>query len=352
MGCGSSSGSSDSQISSAISGMALNAAGTTMYVANADSNIVETLNPTLVSPTVTTLAGAVGQAGTAEGTTTASAGRFYSPVGITQMGGDLYVADTGNSGIRKLTVAGVISNLAGNLGTAGSADATGSSATFFYPKGIANDGTYLYVADTYNHTIRRVTTAGAVTTIAGYAGASGSTDNLTGSIARFKYPYGITTCPTVVVGCDLYVSDSGNNTIRTVTTGGAVTLLAGSPAGTAGYADRPGNLATFNGPAGVVTDGTNVFVADSGNHTIRMIEISTGDVTTIAGAAGTYGSTDGTNGATARFNTPTGLALNTAGTILYVSDQNYTKVRKIVLPASPTAPTSSNVTVTTLTAAF
>jgi DNA-binding beta-propeller fold protein YncE len=102
--------------------------------------------------------------------------------------------------------------------------------------------------------------------------------------------------------------------------------------------------------SGVVSDGTNIFVADSGNHTIRMIVIATGDVSTIAGFAGSSGSTDGTSGASARFSTPTGLALDTTGHFLYVSDQNFTKIRKIFLGG--VTPTAASVTVSTLNASF
>jgi hypothetical protein len=339
--CGGSSGPAPTY--SAIAGLALNAAGTALYVANADAHIVQSLNPTLATPTVSTLAGAVGQAGTAEGTTTASLGRFYTPIGITQMGGDLYVADTNNSGIRKLTTAGVISNLAGSLGTIGSADGSGSNATFYVPKGIANDGTYLYVSDTYNHTIRRVTTGGAVTTIAGYAGSSGTT-NGTGTAARFNNPYGIAVNPACPVAgtCDLYVADDANHAIRAVTTAGVVTTLAGT-IGTSGSANGTGTAATFNAPTGIATDGTNVYVADYGNHIIRKIVISSGVVTTVAGTAGSAGSTDGA-GTAAKFSAPTGLTLNAAATVLYVSDQYFTKVRKIDLSTNPATVTTLNAT--------
>jgi hypothetical protein len=264
-------------------------------------------------------------------------------VGITRLGGDFYVADTGNSGIRKLTAPGVITNLVGTLGTTGSTDATGPSALFHYPKGVANDGTYLYVADTYNHTIRRVTTVGVVTTIAGYAGSSGTADGA-GTAARFNTPYGIAVNPACPVAgtCDLFVADEANHTIRVVTTAGVVTTLAGT-AGTWGSVNSTGVAATFNGPTGIATDGTNVFVADSGNNTIRKIVISTAVVTTLAGTAGTPGSTDG-SGTSALFNTPTGLVLNSAGTILYVSDQYFTKVRKIDLTTTPATVTTLNAT--------
>lgn len=338
-GCSNSSGtSSTTTVTTAIAGLALDSGFATLYVANANAHIVQSVF--LSGPTVTTLAGAAGQAGTAEGTTTASAGRFNEPVGITRFGAgtDLYVADTLNHGIRKLTAAGVISNVAGNLGTAGNADHSGSNASFYYPKGITNDGTDLYVADTFNHTIRKVTIGGVVTTIAGYAGSPGSTD-ATGSNARFRYPYGI-----VSDGTDLYVSDSGNNLIRKVTTGGVVTLLAGSST-TAGHVN--GNrltAATFNAPAGIAIDGNKVYVADSGSHLIRLIDLGTNLVSTIAGIAGTAGNANGP-GTTATFSTPTGLALDTVNDVLYVSDQNFTKVRKIDLTTTP-------VTVTTLNASF
>jgi DNA-binding beta-propeller fold protein YncE len=139
----------------------------------------------------------------------------------------------------------------------------------------------------------------------------------------------------------LYVSDDANHAIRIVTTGGVVTTLAGT-IGTSGSANGTGTAATFYGPAGIVTDGTDVYVADSGNHLIRKIVIATGAVTTVAGTAGTAGSTDGT-GTAAKFSFPIGLALDAANGILYVSDQGYTKVRVIVL---------STGAVTTLNASF
>ncbi len=319
---------------SAIIGLTLDDATTPtkIYVANADNQTIQAVD--LTTNALTTLAGLAGNAGTANGT--GSAARFYEPFAVTMLGGDLYVADTNNYGIRKVTTGGVVTTVAGNLGTSGSADGTGTAATFSVIKGLTGSGNYLYVLDTYNQTVRKINiTSGVVTTMAGNAGTVGSTDNATGSAARFNYPFGIA----VDSGNNLYITDTLNQTIRVISSLGAVTTLAGT-VGTSGATNGTGTGATFNYPAGIATDGTNLFVADSSNHVIRKIVIATGAVTTLAGTAGTAGSADGT-GAAARFNLPIGLTIDNAGN-LYVSDQWYSKVRKI---------TSGGV-VTTLSATF
>ena len=159
-----------------------------------------------------------------------------------------------------------------------------------------------------------------VTTIAGTAGVIGSADG-TAAAARFHYPFGITTD-----GGNLYVADTYNNTVRKIVIStGAVTTIAGT-AGTTGSADATGAAATFLSPTGITTDGTNLFLTDYGNNTVRKIVISTGAVTTIAGTAGALGSADGT-GAAATFSTPFGIT--TDGTNLYVADTNNSTIRKI-----------------------
>src|SRR5262249_49325909 len=137
--------------------------------------------------------------------------RFFQPVGVAlDRLGDVYVADSINSTIRKITSAGVVISIAGQAGNKGSSDGAGSDARFSYPQGIAVDNLgNIYVADTGNHTIRKITGAGIVTTLAGYALNTGSADG-TSSSARFLDPEGI------ALGSDgtIYVADTGNYTIR------------------------------------------------------------------------------------------------------------------------------------------
>lgn len=327
--CGSS---SSGATASAIIGLALDnfATPTKLFLANADKQVIQSVD--LSSNAVATVAGASGVAGTADATGTSA--KFYGPFGIALVGADFYIADTFNHSIRKMTSAGVTTTFAGTSGTYGSVDGTGSDARFNSPKGITGDATYLYVADTYNQTIRRITlSSGLVATFAGYAGAVGTTDG-TGSAARFNYPFGVALDN---LG-NLFVTDAVSHTVRKITPAGAVTTFAGVP-GTSGSTDDTGSAAKFNYPAGIASDGSNLFVVDSGNHTIRKIT-SAGVVTTLAGTAGSIGSTDAT-GAAARFFNPTALTIDSAGN-LYVSDQNYTKIRKITSAGN----------VTTLSATF
>ena len=273
-----------------------------------------------LSGATSTLAGTAGSSGSSDNTGTSA--RFNDPNGVTTDGTNLYVADSGNHTIRKVVIAtGVVTTLAGTAGSSGSSDNTGTTARFNDPNGVTTDGTNLYVADSGNHTIRKVVIAtGVVTTLAGTAGSSGSSDN-TGMSARFNDPNGVTTD-----GTNLYVADSGNHTIRKVVIAtGVVTTLAGT-AGSSGSSDGTGTSARFNDPNGVTTDGTNLYVADSGNHTIRKVVIATGVVTTLAGTAGSSGSSDGT-GTSARFNDPNGVT--TDGTNLFVADSGNDTIRRV-----------------------
>lgn len=219
--------------------------------------------------------------------------------------------------------AGVVTTLAGS-GARSFADGTGRSAQFSRPSSIAVDanGT-VYVSDYENHVIRKITTAGEVTTLAGLALTSGYQDG-TGSAALFSYPIGLA----VDASGTVYVADYGNHVIRKITSEGVVTTFAGTPSQSGGYAD--GAAALFSSPSGITVDGAgNLYVADSINHLIRKITPE-GNVTTVAGIQGVSGSLDGT-GVNASFYRPWGITRDTNGN-LYVTDQ-YNNMIRMISPA-------------------
>ena len=252
-----------------------------------------------------------------------SQARFRLPNGVAaDLAGNIYVADTANNVIRKITSDGLVSTAAGTAGASGDTDETGSQARFQAPFGLAVDRLgNVYVADTVNNTIRKISPDGIVRTLAGLAGHPGSDDGL-GSIARFRNPWGVA----VDLWGNVFVADASNDAIRKISPTGHVTTLAGL-AGDSGQNDGPGDRARFNHPYGVAVDGAgNVYVSDSGNQTIRRITAE-GVVVTIAGLAGHAGHADG--GPTdARFNDPEGLAVDALGNI-YVADAGNNLVRKI-----------------------
>ncbi len=277
---------------------------------------------------VTTLAGNPRPQNDGSTDGTGSDARFFHAHGLTvDNQGNVYVCDYGNSTIRKVSAKGVVTTVAGKAGQEGTADGKGPTARFTRPEGIAvnRDGT-LYVADTFNNTIRKITPTGGVTTFAGTAGAAGSADGK-GAAARFDVPIGIAIDP----AGNLYVADGGydtqkgNSTIRKISPSGVVTTLAGL-AGSLGTTDGTGTTARFHFPVGITVDknGT-VFIADTHSNTIRQISPQ-GVVTTVAGAPGIAGAVDGT-GTNARFNQPQSLVVDDDGT-LYVADTYSNTIRK------------------------
>ena len=300
--------------------VAVDASGT-VYVADTGNHTIRKLVFSGTICTVSTLAGTVGVSGTTDGT--GSAALFNSPLGIAvDASGNVYVADTGNHTIRKVSSSGQVITLAGMPGIYGDQNGAGTSAQFCGPIGIAVDASgTVYVADTGNHTIRKITSGGAVTTLAGCSSVTGFVDG-TGSGALFNSPGGLA----LDGSGNLIVADTLNNLIRKVTPAGGVTTLAGSLC--YGSFDGTGTNATFNLPSAVAVDGAgNVYVADTYNATIRMIAPD-GGVTTLSGSTCTSGFVDGA-GTAAKFNFPGGIAVDASGTV-YVADTCNHTIRKML----------------------
>lgn len=301
-------------------GLGVSADGTKLFVADTSGNRILQVNLTSNVNNVINLAGS-GIVGSTDAT--GAQATFRQPNGLVLSGANVYVTDSGNNLIRQIDVATqVVTTLAGNVVNPADINGIGVSSKFNFPYGITTDGTNLYIADSGGWSIRKIViSSGVVTTLAGSNPLSvpfGTSDARGGS-AILNYPFGITTD-----GTNLYVADTGNNTIRQIVIAtGDVTTLAGS--GTLGSADGIGNMASFNQPVGITTDNTNLYVVDSGNNTVRQIAISTGVVTTLAGS-GVTGSLDAV-GTAASFRNPTGITVS--GSQLYIADSGNNKIRQI-----------------------
>ncbi len=312
-------------------GVAVDSVGN-VYVVDTQNHRIRKITVSGTTSEVSTLAG-TGAYGFMDDTNgMASSAQFNEPSGVAvDSAGNVYVADYSNHRIRKITVSGTtseVSTLAGT-GTMGDVDGAGNIAKFNNPYGVAIDSDdNVYVADYSNHRIRKITSMGVVSTLAG-TGTMGDVDGA-GNIAKFNSP------TSVAVDSDgnVYVTDSENHRIRKVTPMGVVSTLAGT--GAIGFMDGAGNIARFNQPTGVAVDNAgNIYVADYSNYRIRKIT-SMGVVSTLAGT-GIVGTSPcpGTSvicrGDSARFNQPAGVAVDNAGNI-YVADQSGHRIRKITIP--------------------
>ena len=296
-------------------GVAVDSAGN-VFVADSYNNVIRKVTPDGV---VTTLAGTVGIAGNNDGK--GSEAHFYYPQSIAvDASGNLFVADSWNYIIRKITPAGVVSTLAGLRGKPGGADGPAGTAQFGYLSGIAVDSREnVYVADVWNKSVRKVSPEGTVTTLAGSAGAMGGMDGI-GREAQFGYLSGLA----VDRHGNVYVPDVWTKTIRKIAPTGMVTTLAGVP-GSAGSSDGIVSHAKFTNPLGIAVDSAgNVYVADQ--DAIRKLSPA-GTVATLAGCSGNGGIADG-RGKAARFGSPVGIAVDAMGNI-YVADSGNYAVRKV-----------------------
>ncbi|MDR3697507.1 NHL repeat-containing protein [Mucilaginibacter sp.] len=285
-------------------GVAVDALGN-VYVADYRNNLIRKIS---ITAAVTTFAGST--EGFANGAGTYAL--FNQPTGVAVDGaGNIYVADNINHLIREIGPAGVVTTLAGS-GARGNTNGPAAGASFNYPQGVAVDATgNVYVADYGNNLIRKISTAGLVTTLAGKdpAGANNGVD----TAATFNQPTGVA----VDAAGNVYVADEGNNLIREISPAGVVSTFAGS--GAPGAGNGTGTNASFNGPTGVAVDASgNVYVADYGNNMVR--EISPAGAVTTLGVSGTSTSK--------LFKGPYGVAVDAAGNV-YVADYGYNMILKI-----------------------
>lgn len=280
------------------------------YIADTNNRRIRKITP---DGTVSTLAGS-GQSGFADGTGENATFAFPSDLAVDNLG-NIYVADF--TKIRKITPNGIVSTLAG-ANTTGFADGSGANAQFDSPQGITVDSEgMVYVADSFNHKIRKITPEGLVSTIAG--DDAGFTDG-NASNAQFNTPFGLD----IDDSGTIYVADLGNHSIRQISLDGSVTTVAGT--GSAGFVNGNSDSAKFNVPTKVALDGLgNIYVSEFGNNSIRKINTN-GIVSTVAGT-GTSGFQDG-SAANAQFDQPFGLLVDDTFTI-YVADTSNNKIRKI-----------------------
>ncbi|MBL9199933.1 MAG: hypothetical protein JNL39_05465, partial [Opitutaceae bacterium] len=236
----------------------------------------------------------------------------YGPGGVAlDASGVIFVTAPSGQAVYKLSPAGVILAQygSGTFTSAGLLDGAGTAARFSNPRGIALDTSgNIFVADSGNHAIRKITPAGAVTTVVGAAAAAGAIDG-PATTARLNAPEGIA----VDAAGNVFVADTGNHAIRRIAPSGVVTTFAGA-LGSAGDANGAGPVARFNAPQGLAIDAVgNLFVADTGNHVIRRITPA-GIVSLVAGRAGSRGLIDDL-GVLARFTAPQGVAVDAAGNV-------------------------------------
>ena len=309
-------------------GVAISGEGQFALIANTVNQTIDWLN--LSTGATEILAGSPGVFGNQDGVGREATFAYPASIALSADGALAVVADRDNHTIRTLDLAtGTVTTLAGLAGESGAQDGIGAEARFTMPQAVAisRDKTYVLVADSFNHAIRRIDlTTGAVTTLAGTLGTSGTSDGV-GGAASFSLPAGVALCDS---GGYALVADTGNHTIRKLALDtGTITTLAGL-AGSAGSADGVGGAARFGSPRGLAIDSacTQAVVADSVSHTMRLIDLASGEVTTRLGASGYFGSADG-RGAAVRFDTPMGVAMTASGKLVLVADTGNAAIRYV-----------------------
>jgi hypothetical protein len=317
------------------SGVAIDFYGN-LYIADVDNHCIRKVTSTGIISTIAGIGGSPGFSGDGGPATSAQLNR---PCGVMEDSyGNIYITDNGNNRIRKVTSDGIISTVAGT-GTAGynGDNISATSAQLNSPDCTAYDGSNLYIVDYFNQRIRKVTLkTGIITTIAGNGTSGFNGDGGPATSARLNYPECVAVWTNDIVQ-NIYISDSGNHRIRKVTSStGIITTVAGT--GTAGYNgdNISATSAQLHHPSGIAVDGSqNIYIADWYNERIRQVTSGSGVITTIAGN-GTYGfSGDGGPATSAQLKDPASIATNPSG--IYFSDGGNVRVRAIGSPCPANA---------------
>jgi hypothetical protein len=297
------------------------ASGKYLFIADSYNSLIRQVDTQ--TGKVSTVVGIPGQRGARDGNR--EVGLLDFPEGIATDGKYLYIADTFNHTIRRFDLEkGILSTLAGQKGEEGYADGKGGEAKFNFPRGVAIIGKAVYVADTINSVIRRIDLqTGIVSTLAGKAGMIGIQDGFAEKV-RFYFPYGLTSD-----GGDLYVADTLNHAIRRVNceTKEVETLVGGKGVG---LVDGLGDQAKFNAPFNIATDGKVMFVADTLNNAIRKVDLKSRQVITLFMQAKEGEKSPGVQGLTIDLKGPRGVTFNHHGT-LFITDTDNHLIRKMNL---------------------
>ena len=311
--------------------LAIDTAGN-VFVADAFNHRIRKISP---SGDVTTLVG-TGEAGADGDGGPAADARLRLPLGVAvDSAGTLYIADTYNHRIRKVTSDGIISTVAGTgVSGYGGDGGPGTAAMLAYPTSVAlaSDGT-LYIADTSNHRVRKLAVDGTITTVAGMGAAGYNGDGGPATLARLNNPRGVA----VSAEGKLYIVDRENRRIRMVDADGLISTIAGT--GSSGFNGDRGQAtqATLRAPYGVAVDRQgNLYIADTFNHRVRKVTTD-GSISTVAGSDQFGYSGDGWAAGFAALHYPLGVAVDIAGN-LYVADSFNHRIRKVWASAD-TAPT-------------
>jgi sugar lactone lactonase YvrE len=301
-----------------------------LYIADTENRRVRKVN---TSGIISTVAGNGSPGFSGDGGLATSAGLNYPGDVAVDASGNLYIADIGNQRIRKVSPGGIISTVAGNGSRGFSGDGgVATSASLNNPIGIAVDASgNIYIVDNGNYRIRKVSTSGIISTVAGTGSGGFSGDGGPATAATLYNPYGVA----VDGSGNLYIADYQNQRIRKVNTSGIISTVAGN--GSFGFSGDGGaaTAASLNAPYGVAVDASgNLYIADYGNHRIRKVNTS-GIISTVAGTGSQGFSGDGGAATSAKLNYPSDVAVDGSGN-LYIADASNQRIRRVFISGNIT----------------